>query len=130
MARQAHYDEVTRLPNRAKLALLLQEALAASQREGSLLTVRHLDVDHFKAINERYDPRRRRPPDGAARRARAGPLRSWAGGDDVAARVGGAMSSRCCCGTATLRESHHAVERVLRQIAQPCDIGLAEGRSR
>ncbi|HNK19622.1 MAG TPA: bifunctional diguanylate cyclase/phosphodiesterase, partial [Piscinibacter sp.] len=29
--------------------------------------------------------------------------------------------------TATLRESHHAVERVLRQIAQPCDIGLAEG---
>ncbi|HNJ83293.1 MAG TPA: EAL domain-containing protein [Piscinibacter sp.] len=126
MARQAHYDEVTRLPNRAKLALLLQEALATSQREGSLLTVCHLDVDHFKAINERYGH-------GTGDRLMAllaarvqASLRSWAGGDDGAARVGGdefALLLR----TATLRESHHAVERVLRQIAQPCDIGLAEG---
>ena len=89
MARQAHYDEVTRLPNRAKLALLLQEALATSQREGSLLTVCHLDVDHFKAINERYGH-------GTGDRLMAllaarvqASLRSWAGGDDVAARVGG-----------------------------------------
>jgi len=126
MARQAHYDEVTRLPNRAKLALLLQEALATSQREGSLLTVCHLDVDHFKAINERHgQDAGDRLMATLATRVQAS-LRSWAGGDDVAARVGGdefALLLR----TATLRESHHAVERVLRQIAQPCDIGLAEG---
>ena len=53
-------------------------------------------------------------------------LRTWAGGDDVAARVGGdefALLLR----TATLRESHHAVERLLQQISQPCDIGLPDG---
>jgi diguanylate cyclase (GGDEF)-like protein/PAS domain S-box-containing protein len=126
LERQAHYDELTRLPNRVKLALLLEGALQTSQREGSLLTVCHLDVDHFKVVNDRH---------GAAAgdallacladRIQAS-LRSWAGGDDVAARVGGdefALLLR----TATLRESHHAVERVLQQLALPCEIGLASG---
>lgn len=126
MARQAHTDEVTRLPNRARLAVLLQEALDASRREGSLLTVCHLDIDHFKALNERHGHAAGdRLMAALAARVQAS-LRSWAGGDDVAARIGGdefALLLR----TATLRESHHAVERVLRQIAQPCDIGLAEG---
>ncbi len=126
MARQAHYDELTRLPNRARLALLLQEALATSHREGSLLTVCHLDIDHFKAINERHgEAAGDRLIAALAARVQSS-LRSWAGGDDVAARVGGdefALLLR----TATLRESHHAVERVLRQIALPCEIGLADG---
>ncbi len=126
LARQAHYDEVTRLPNRARLAQLLQEALATSQREGSLLTVCHLDIDHFKAINERHGHEAGdRLLATLAARVQAS-LRTWAGGDDVAARVGGdefALLLR----TATLRESHHAVERVLQQIAQPCDIGLPDG---
>lgn len=126
LARQAHYDEATRLPNRARLGMLLQEALATSQREGSLLTVCHLDLDHFKAINERHghEAGDRLLATLAARVQSS--LRTWAGGDDVAARVGGdefALLLR----TATLRESHHAVQRVLQQIALPCDIGLAEG---
>lgn len=126
LARQAHYDELTRLPNRTKLAQLLQDALDTSQREGSLLTVCHLDIDHFKAVNERHGQELAdRLLARLAERIEAS-LRSWAGGDDVAARVGGdefALLLR----TATLRESHHAVERVLQQIAQPCDLGLASG---
>ena len=126
LARQAHYDEATRLPNRTRLAVLLQDALAVSQREGSLLTVCHLDIDHFKAVNERHghDAGDRLLAELAARVQAS--LRSWAGGDDVAARVGGdefALLLR----TATLRESHHAVQRVLQQIALPCDIGLPDG---
>lgn len=126
LARQAHYDEVTRLPNRAKLALLLQEALATSRREGSLLTVCHLDIDHFKSINERYGHEAGDRLLAALAARVQGSLRTWAGGDDVAARVGGdefALLLR----TATLRESHHAVERLLQQIALPCDIGLPDG---
>ncbi len=126
IARQAHFDELTRLPNRTRLSTLLQEALAACERDGALLTVCHLDLDHFRQVNERHG---RDAGDrliaALAERVRAS-LRTWAGGDDVAARIGGdefALLLR----TATLRESHHAVERVLQQISQPCDIGLPEG---
>lgn len=126
LARQIHYDELTRLPNRVKLSQLIEEALATSQREGSLLTVCHLDIDHFKAVNEQHGHAvADRLLSLLADRVHAS-LRSWAGGDDVAARVGGdefALLLR----TATLRESHHAVERVLQQIALPCDLGLPSG---
>jgi diguanylate cyclase (GGDEF)-like protein/PAS domain S-box-containing protein len=126
LARQAHYDELTRLPNRVKLSQLIEETLSTSQREGSLLTVCHLDIDHFKAINESHGHEvGDRLLALLADRVHAS-LRSWAGGDDVAARIGGdefALLLR----TATLRESHHAVERVLQQIAQPCDLGLESG---
>ncbi|TXC65966.1 GGDEF domain-containing protein [Piscinibacter aquaticus] len=122
----AHYDEATRLPNRARLGMLLQDALLTSQREGSLLTVCHLDIDHFKAINERHGHEAGDRLLAALAVRVQSSLRTWAGGDDVAARVGGdefALLLR----TATLRESHHAVQRVLQQIALPCDIGTADG---
>ncbi|WP_298824806.1 GGDEF domain-containing phosphodiesterase [uncultured Piscinibacter sp.] len=126
LARQAHFDELTRLPNRTRLGQLLQDALDTSQREGSLLTVCHLDIDHFKEVNERHGHEvGDRLLARLAERIESS-LRSWAGGDDVAARVGGdefALLLR----TATLRECHHAVERVLQQIAQPCDLGLPSG---
>ncbi|HOY33824.1 MAG TPA: EAL domain-containing protein [Piscinibacter sp.] len=126
LERQAHFDELTGLPNRVKLASLLQAALETSQREGSLLTVCHLDIDHFKAINELHGHDAGNALLVKLSERIQASLRSWAGGDDVAARVGGdefALLLR----TATLRESHHAVERVLQQIAMPCDMGLASG---
>jgi diguanylate cyclase (GGDEF)-like protein len=126
LARQAHYDELTRLPNRARLSLLLHDALTTAQREGSLLTVCLLDIDHFAAVNRRHGHEAGdRVLAALAQRLQAS-LRTWAGGDDVAARVGGdefALLLR----TATLRESQHAVERVLQQLSQPCDVGLADG---
>ena len=126
LERQAHFDELTGLPNRVKLASLLHAALETSQREGSLLTVCHLDIDHFKAINELHGHDAGNALLVKLSERIQASLRSWAGGDDVAARVGGdefALLLR----TATLRESHHAVERVLQQIAVPCDVGLAGG---
>ncbi len=126
IARQAYYDEVTRLPNRSRLSQLLQESLAVSRKEGSLLTVCRLDIDEFKGINEQYGQAAGDRLLAALAARIQSSLRSWAGGDDVAARVAGdefALLLR----TATLRESHHAVERVLRQIAEPCDIGLPDG---
>ena len=72
LERQAYYDELTRLPNRMKLAQLLEGALETSQREGSLLTVCHLDIDHFKAVNERHGHCDRRPAAGLPGRAHPG----------------------------------------------------------
>ncbi len=47
LERQAHFDELTGLPNRAHLSTLLDEAMRAADRDGHLLTVCYLDLDHF-----------------------------------------------------------------------------------
>ena len=54
LQRQAHFDELTGLPNRVRLTQLLLDALATSERDGSLLTVCYLDLDHFKPVNDEH----------------------------------------------------------------------------
>jgi diguanylate cyclase (GGDEF)-like protein/PAS domain S-box-containing protein len=48
----AHYDPLTRLPNRALLADRLNQAVAMAQRDDHLLAVCFLDLDGFKPIND------------------------------------------------------------------------------
>jgi diguanylate cyclase (GGDEF)-like protein/PAS domain S-box-containing protein len=126
LQRQAHFDELTRLPNRVRLAQMLQEAMQTSRREGSLLTVCYLDLDHFKPVNDRHghEAGDRLLVELANRMRRS--LRSWAGGDDVVARIGG-DEFVLLLRTATLDESRHAVERVLHQICQPYALGVGAG---
>ncbi|MEP7297060.1 MAG: EAL domain-containing protein [Burkholderiales bacterium] len=123
LQRQAHTDELTRLPNRVRLAQMLQGAMQTSRREGSLLTVCYLDLDHFKPVNDQFghDAGDRLLVELANRMRRS--LRSWAGGDDVVARIGG-DEFVLLLRTATLEESRHAVERVLNQVCQPYVIGV------
>jgi diguanylate cyclase (GGDEF)-like protein/PAS domain S-box-containing protein len=126
LQRQAHFDELTRLPNRVRLAQMLQAAMQASRREGSLLTVCYLDLDHFKPVNDRFghEAGDRLLVELANRMRRS--LRSWAGGDDVVARIGG-DEFVLLLRTATLEESRHAVERVLNQVGQPYGLGVGAG---
>jgi diguanylate cyclase (GGDEF)-like protein/PAS domain S-box-containing protein len=123
LQRQAHTDELTRLPNRVRLAQMLQTAMQTSRREGSLLTVCYLDLDHFKPVNDRFghESGDRLLVELANRMRRS--LRSWAGGDDVVARIGG-DEFVLLLRTATLEESRHAVERVLNQVCQPYALGV------
>ena len=48
----AHYDPLTRLPNRALLTARCQQAISAAQRHSTPLAVVFLDLDHFKNIND------------------------------------------------------------------------------
>lgn len=50
----AHYDLLTKLPNRALFTDHFNKALARSKRKGTLLAVCFLDLDHFKIINDTY----------------------------------------------------------------------------
>ena len=50
----AHYDVLTNLPNRVLLADRLQQAMVQTQRRAQLLAVAYLDLDGFKAVNDRY----------------------------------------------------------------------------
>ncbi|QDL52756.1 bifunctional diguanylate cyclase/phosphodiesterase [Rhodoferax aquaticus] len=50
----AHFDALTSLPNRVLLADRLQHAMAQTQRKQKQLAVVYLDLDGFKAINDRH----------------------------------------------------------------------------
>ena len=50
----ARRDELTGLGNRRELTETLERELAHRERYGGDLTVALLDVDHFKAVNDRY----------------------------------------------------------------------------
>ncbi len=54
LAYQARHDPLTRLANRRAGDMFLADALEVSRREGRPLCVALLDIDHFKAVNDRY----------------------------------------------------------------------------
>lgn len=54
LKRNAHYDLLTNLPNRALLANRLSQAMLQSQRSKQSLAVAYLDLDGFKIINDTY----------------------------------------------------------------------------
>jgi len=118
LERQAHFDELTRLPNRARLTQLLADAITVSEREGYLLAVCYIDLDHFKTVNQQHGRAAgdRLLVELAARLRSA--LRAHASWSDVAARLGG-DEFVLLLRADTIEEARLAVERVRRVISQP-----------
>jgi diguanylate cyclase len=85
LAYQAFHDALTGLANRALFHDRLDHALALHQRDGGGLAVLFLDLDDFKAINDRYG---HAFGDRLLRRA-ADRLEGGVRGGDTVARLGG-----------------------------------------
>ncbi|ANE53814.1 diguanylate cyclase domain-containing protein [Methylomonas sp. DH-1] len=49
----AHYDQLTSLPNRALILELIKQSLAVAARQKTKLAILFLDLDGFKAVNDR-----------------------------------------------------------------------------
>lgn len=54
MARLAHTDDLTNLPNRRFILQSLLRAVMRADRDGSTLSVILFDLDHFKAVNDTH----------------------------------------------------------------------------
>ncbi|MDP1899646.1 MAG: EAL domain-containing protein [Rubrivivax sp.] len=125
LERQAHFDELTRLPNRARLSQLLDEAMRAADRDGYLLVVCYLDLDRFKPVNDRFGHAAgdRLLAELAGRLRSA--LRSREHWTDSVARLGG-DEFVLLLRAGTIEEGRLAVERVLRVVSQPYLIDPAQ----
>ena len=125
LERQAHFDELTRLPNRARLSELLDDAMRAADRDGYLLVVCYLDLDRFKPVNDRFGHAAgdRLLAELAGRLRSA--LRSREHWTDSAARLGG-DEFVLLLRAGTLEEARLAVERVLRVVSQPYVVDPAQ----
>jgi diguanylate cyclase (GGDEF)-like protein len=54
LVRQANEDSLTRLPNRGRTAAVAKKALATASSTGQPLCIALIDLDRFKALNDRF----------------------------------------------------------------------------
>jgi diguanylate cyclase (GGDEF)-like protein/PAS domain S-box-containing protein len=125
LERQAHFDELTRLPNRTRLSQLLDDAMRSADRDGYLLVVCYLDLDRFKPVNDLYGHAAgdRLLAELAGRLRSA--LRSREHWTDAAARLGG-DEFVLLLRAGTMEEARLAVERVLRVVSLPYAVDPAQ----
>jgi diguanylate cyclase (GGDEF)-like protein/PAS domain S-box-containing protein len=85
IAHMAHHDALTDLANRTQLVAYLEEALAASAKQGNSIVVHFIDLDRFKKVNDTLGH------DGGdfLLKSVAERLRSVTRADDMVARLGG-----------------------------------------
>jgi len=51
----AHYDALTKLPNRNLLAVRMQQAITNSEKNNKFVALTFIDLDGFKEVNDNYD---------------------------------------------------------------------------
>jgi len=105
----ATHDGLTELPNRTLFHDRLQQSLSYAARSGERLAVALIDVNYFKAINDRYG----HEAGDAALRVTAQRLQRCVRQADSAARLGGDEF-------ALLLHDTEAVERVMNALMQDC----------
>ena len=124
LAHQALHDSLTKLPNRQLFTSRLTTSLARARRRGHALAVLVLDLDRFRAVNQRWGPDR---GDLVIKEVAARLLRV-AREEDTVARLGGdefsVLLEEIPDGTAAAR----VAERMLREVQAPFWIDDAEYR--
>ena len=115
---EAHYDNLTGLPNRTLLADRVQQAVARSRRTGEFLAVCLMDLDGFKAVNDTLGHSAGdKLLQEIARRLgsvmRAEDTAARLGGDEFALLIGGLDNSAAC---------EPVLKRLLAAVAAPISL--------
>jgi diguanylate cyclase (GGDEF)-like protein len=112
----AHYDSLTRLPNRALFHSTLSEVLRDARVRGNPVSLLYLDLDRFKHINDTLGH-----PAGDELLAAVGErLTRCVRDSDVVARLGGDEFAMICRGSADDSENVTALAgRVIERISAP-----------
>ena len=117
LSRQAHYDPLTGLANRAWLETKLRETLAHSARHGRRSALICLDIDRFKQINDTYG----HGVGDLCLQEIARRLQQRARSMDVAARIGGEELSLLLHEIAEPHDAEEVAALILAALRVPID---------
>jgi diguanylate cyclase (GGDEF)-like protein/PAS domain S-box-containing protein len=118
LARMAHYDTLTGLPNRALLQGRLTRAMSRADRGRTLLAVLFLDLDQFKEINDSLG----HAVGDAVLKETALRLESSLRATDTVARLGGDEFTILLEDVRSTEEISRIAEKLLRAIAERADV--------
>jgi diguanylate cyclase (GGDEF)-like protein/PAS domain S-box-containing protein len=114
----AHYDVLTGLPNRVLLADRLRQGMAQSHRQKRLLAVAYLDLDGFKAVNDRYG----HEAGDQLLAALAHTMKQTLREGDTLARLGGDEFVAVLLDLADIAASDLVLDRMLAAAAEPVQV--------
>lgn len=110
----ALYDQLTGIPNRQLLAQSLDTAIGIAERANEPLALVFLDVDEFKAINDRWG----HAAGDTVLREMASRLREAVRAGDVVGRIGG-DEFVAICANSDLHDGESIAERILAVTHEP-----------
>ncbi len=119
--RAAVHDPLTGLPNRVLFLDRLQHELAVAGRHGCKLAVMFIDLDDFKAINDAYG----HAAGDLVLQTIAERLQAATRAGDTVSRQGGDEFLYLLTEVRDTRDVTHVAEKIIRAVAQPCDIAIA-----
>jgi len=110
----AHHDPLTQLPNRLLLTDRLRQAIAQAKRSHRLLCIAYLDLDGFKAVNDRlgHEIGDRLLMIAAQR------LKEAVRAGDTVCRLGGDEFAVLLCDLPNVDEALHTIQRLLAATAE------------
>ena len=122
LEREANHDPLTMLPNRRFFLEWLGYTLAQARREGNEIALLYIDLDGFKAVNDRHGHRR----GDAVLAAIAERLRATKREGDVLARIGGDEFALAAPNARDGRELAALGERLLATLGDSLQAKLAD----
>ncbi|MBP4046024.1 PAS domain S-box protein [Chromobacterium violaceum] len=120
--RVAHYDPLTGVPNRRLLSDRLRQAIVRANRSGRSCAVCFLDLDGFKAVNDKYG----HAVGDQLLVTVSNNLKSILRGDDTLARLGGDEFVVLLSEVGSPEECMLVLDRVLATASRPMPVGDAE----
>ncbi|PVM93922.1 putative bifunctional diguanylate cyclase/phosphodiesterase [Caulobacter endophyticus] len=118
IARLAHYDPLTELPNRLLFHKDLSDALARAARREDLVAVHCVDLDRFKVVNDTLG----HPVGDALLKAAAERLRACVRDGDTVARLGGDEFAVVQMGLSDLSGATRLAARIVEALEAPFDL--------
>jgi diguanylate cyclase (GGDEF)-like protein/PAS domain S-box-containing protein len=118
LEQMAHYDPLTRLPNRILLSDRITQAIARAKRSKKFLAVIYLDLDEFKPVNDTmgHEAGDQLLVDVSAR------LKECVRADDTVSRLGGDEFVMLLGDLQSVDECTHAMRRFLDSLSRPYQI--------